>query len=568
MATRIGYAAGMRARAAVMVLACLAGCGDDVGTSDGATDSAGESGTDPSASETGAGSASETGESTGEPGGPPGPGGARVLYLTNTGSQQDPTELFFVDCSGEVCAAPVRVHEPLAPETTIHFNVVPMTSPKRRWLVYDVGGPAGVERWLLRLDGPTMGPPRRVQMPLVPRFERPVFGGPDETVVAFRARHDDDTQSMWLCRIDDEGGCAPSQWSPLLKSNAAGGIEDAAVSPDGAWLAYVGDPEGDGIDEMLLARTGPDDAGTFAQASGPTEDGFAWSPEFAGTSAALYYAAVDLDSSTEQLFAVDLTSETPGAPVAVAPAPGATRFAFNADRSAYLRNVGDDLELVALAGTDAAPPVRLNAPEQVVGRFSRFVNHDQGVIFYVHKPDDPDRVELFLVDMAGPVPSSPVRIGEPLPMGVGIADYPVFGDHERAFYIVHDETKDIMTQWAASTPGGAAVELTASLPPTDEISAFPAIAEGHDRIAFTTDSAGFYVDLAGSMTPVLLGESVRLADGGDFSADGERLFYTRGTANGEVFMVDVSPSPGEPVLLSDPAHENGQIELIVLPPGE
>jgi hypothetical protein len=58
----------------------------------------------------------------------------------------------------------------------------------------------------------------------------------------------------------------------------------------------------------------------------------------------------------------------------------------------YLRNVGwADLEVVALTGTAAAPPVRLNTPEQAAGRYSSWVNNDQGVIFYVAK--------LFLVDI-------------------------------------------------------------------------------------------------------------------------------------------------------------------------
>ena len=330
---------------------------------------------------------------------------------------------------------------------------------------------------------------------------------------------------------------------------------------------YTGDPEGDGVDDMLLARTGPADAGAFVQVSALPDSGFAWNPQFAPLSAAFYYTATDHDLSTEDLFAVDLTSAPPGAPVLVAPAPEATRFAFNADRSAYLRNNGVDLELIRLAGTVAAPPVRLNGPEQVAGRFSRFVNDDRGVIFYVHKPDDPGRCELFLVDITSAMQAAAARIGAPLAMNVGIDDYPVFGDSERAFYIVHDETNDVMTQWAASTPGGAAVELTAMLPPAEDISGFPAIAEGHDRVAFATDSASYYFDLVGATTAVSLGESVRLAGGGDFSADGERLFYTRGVSDGDVFMVDVSPSPGEPVRVSDPGHANGLIELLVLRPG-
>lgn len=563
----------MRWRASVMVLACVAGCGDDVSMSGEVTGA--ESSSSPSVPTSGDGSASETaagsegattgpGTSTGEPGGPPAPGGARVLYLTNTYYQQGPSELFFVDCSGEVPAPPVRINEPLAPDTTIFFNVTPALSPRRRWLSYVVGGAGSSELWFLRLDGPTMGPPRRVQLPPMRRFERPVFSGPDEQMVAFRVQPDETSEAMWLCHLEDDGGCAPTQWSPLLADNGIPGGSHVAISPDGRWLAYTGDPEGDGIDDMLLARTEPGDAGSFVQVSAQLPDGFTWDPEFSAVSPTFYYTARDPEGVEEEL-AVDLTSDPPGAPVVVAPTPNATRFLFNADRSAYLRNAGSDLELVTLAGT-VGTPVRLNAPEQAAGRYSTFVRQDQGVMFYVRKPDDPEENELFLVDISGPVPSAPLRLGEPLPPGVEIEDYPVFGDDERQFFTVIDDAQGVETLWAAGTQDGAVVELTASLPPVEDISDFFAIAEGHGRVAFTADGTGYHFDLAGAMTPVAFGAASAFSHGGDFSADAQRLYYSHGVTNGKAFLVDVGPSPGEPVQISDPAH-GGLIQLIVVPPG-
>ncbi len=101
----------------------------------------------------------------------------------------------------------------------------------------------------------------------------------------------------------------------------------------------------------------------------------------------------------------------------------------------------------------------------------------------------------------------------------------------------------------------------------EDLSDFFAIAEGHGRVAFTADETGYHFDLAGAMTPVAFGAALSFSHSGDFSADGQRLYYSysHGTTNGKAFLVDVGPSPGEPVQISDPAH-GWLIELIVVPP--
>lgn len=54
--------------------------------------------------------------------------------------------------------------------------------------------------------------------------------------------------------------------------------------------------------------------------------------------------------------------------------------------------------------------------------------------------------------------------------------------------------------------------------------------------------------------------------GTDFSADGARLYFTRTDDDpNTAFMMDVSPSLGEPIAISAPTHDVGY--LIVLPVG-
>ncbi len=558
------------------MLACSS-CGDDVAVTsdtDPSTTGGAQPSTDALPTTSGMG-AEDTGSqdtsTTGDPDDPPGSGAARVLYLTRGSGPDAPGNLFVVDCSGPTPGPPVQVNEPLAPGTAIGFSTVPLMSPSRRWLAYIVYGAEGAAMWFVRLDGPTLGVPRRVELPLRQQFQLPMFSH-DERVVAFGAGKDE----LYVCTLAEDGSCAPTLVSPPLAEGGSVWAANAAVSSDGGMIAYPADLDGDGKkNNMFLVRTGPDDAGTIVQVSDVPDDVEALDGSFTPEGDVLYFQIRSTELGGRELYAVDLTIDPPSPPVLLSPPlddPSFSRSSFRLrdDATAALMRTDAGLMMLELDGLSPGSQVLLSDPLQGATSTSLWIGDGQSVIYLAPKPDEQDAYELWRADVGGP-PQPPVRIGAPLAPGDRVDDFPFGGDGTRYFYTIENSQTHDDTLWMLGVDSGAqALEVSAPMPPAMYLSAASVeIAEGHGRVTYASQLAvseharRYVVELAGSSGPVMLDRDGGSGVGDDFSADGKHLFFTG--SDHRVYQVDVVPSVGASAAISGEGHE--VTFLIVLPPG-
>ncbi len=532
---------GMDRRALGVVLLAVVGCHEPSGSTTGA----------PTDGDADAGAMDDAG--------PPGPGAARVLYYSSVPGEAL-SEWFAVDCGAATPGPPVRVHA-LQPGTSIVHAQVPVVSRSRRWLGFTVRGPdVEDEQWFVRIDGPKLGAPARVNLPPQAGFTRPVFA-PDEQQVAFGAVDAAMREALYLCPLADDGGCAAIEWSPPLAPSGTIDSSEVVFSIDGSKLAYQGDPDGDGTFSMFLARTGSGDQGKFAEVVAPTAGPGATYARFAPHGRTLY--VVSAGDMNEQVMALDLTVDPPGSPVVVLAQQAGDHSSFREDAAALLIHRGGDLFAVMLDGTNAGPQLQLDAADHVVRTsYSRFVR-DQPRVYYVAASEGADTEDLYLVDV-GPQPPQPVRLNVPVDIGDGVDEVVLSADGSRLFFTVRAGEKNHHTLWMAPiAPVGPAVELSAPMAPSQYLPLDLAISGDLARVAYETQPVWpgpgdrYLVELTGPSAPMVLPRPSGLpwAYNDTFSPDGRRLFFaTDANRGGPAYLVDVVPTIGAAVQISDNAH--------------
>lgn len=528
-------------------------------------------------------SADDASDDTGTP---PGDGAARVIYFSTHQSDKRAQELYLVDCSGLAPGPVTRLHGPLAPGATVDYS--PVLSPMRRWLSYTVSTPmVGRELWFLRLDGPEIGAPVRARLPPQTDFLAPVYSK-DEQLVAILPSDDGAQEALYLCRLADDGDCAAMLWSPPLAPGEIVRTSFVSFSVDNRKLAYTGDLAGDGFQQIFLAHTEPGDAGKFVQLSdAPMGAGGGY---FTAGGDTLYFSARNPDPMVggTEVFAVDLTVDPPGQPVLVSPpliGLEEIRYRFRDDRSAMLMWSSSsssaeygDLALVELYGTVGGPPLPLHsAPGRVRLEEMAWAPGGRFVVYLAEKLDEPGEDDLYAVDVSGPVPLPPVRLNAPLGAGEVVAGT-LFGlDASRLFYraSVGKLGHDADLWMAGVEPFAPAVKLNAPNPRSGYLPLSPAIASDLSRIVYFSQEGGkpladlFLVELAGPAPPVKLEMPVQgpIDYGFQLSADGRRLFFSIDEGDrSRMYQLDVTPSPGPAIPISDEAHNVEQI--YVLPAGD
>lgn len=401
------------------------------------------------------------------------------------------------------------------------------------------------ELWVVDLTGPQPAPPQRVNGAMIALDDVGAFSwSPDGRFITYQA--DGDADAVIDQYVVDVSGAVPGpamRVSGAMVNGGDVGVDDFGWSPDSNRLFYVADQE---IDNVFYIYVSTLTAGAFPVATRVNQDLPAASDvdpagaAFTGDSARILYTA-DATVGVEELWMVDLSGATPGAPVSLA---------------APIQAAGD----VVPAQTDVSPD----------GVWVSFVA---------------DRVteganELWLVDVSGPTPSAPVRISDALVSGRGVLFASWSPDSTRLLYLADrdiDEVDELFMVGVGGVAPVTPVKVNPSLPANrlvvnNDSNGFLWSPDG-SRVAYRADPNvdGDYelfvapVDETGPGPAVLVSvpNPVDLVSNMFFSPDSQRIAWrgpTTVVGRVELYMADISgPVPGPPVPLAIPSIAAGAV---------
>ncbi|WAS97307.1 hypothetical protein [Nannocystis punicea] len=577
------------------ILAAAAGCpGDTANTSeepstDASTEPTASTTEEPGTSPTTGAESSTTGETpttgeapttTGTTGEDPGDGAgaARVIYADDN---EVGVDMYFVDCTGPEPGPAVLIDHNLP--AGWHLPFPGRLSPSQRWMLLVAAHPRlGEEVWLVDMSGPLPGDPVRVELAGEPGFQ--VLGtwwSGDESRLALRRTSDDGVGAqIYLCDVGADGTCVPEAWN--LPLAPGGGIDGRgfAWSPDDSRVVYSGDPDGDEVGQLFLAGAAPGDAGEAIALTSevPADEAFVHEAWFSPDGATLYYRyGADLTSITGTR-AIDMTSDPPGQPVEL------QNGQYREDMTGGLNWTGadglGDLSFFTIDGPTAGPLVPLHdVPGRVSSKDDGFSPDGRFAVYYAETA--PDALELFAVDLGGPVPSAPVKLASPTAEGQlhGV----IFGPDPALLLYLSQATADGGDDlWMVRLDQPPApVRVNPPLPQGGTIPGFFGFDDDGSKLLYVGPNEAtppwhlWLVDLAAPGAPIEVGAP--LQDGQKFgagtrafSADGQRAFYTVQEVYEEGFLnpgfqVDLA-APGVVLQVTDPAHQPR--DLRVLPPSD
>lgn len=285
------------------------------------------------------------------------PSSTAILYSVETGRPQVTDDaLYFVDLSGELPSAPLRVD-----------------------------GPAD--------DGFIHGPTRLAEDGHALVYW---FGGDDHGELAFLRFADGVPQPPALIDTQDAGmvDASPPEWSP-----------------DSRWVLFAAYDEGTGITAYYLAEADGDEPGTpipVAPGSAAAWAMFTEDPQW------LYFSA-SLDTDAYDLYRVDVSGAEPGLPQQVnAPIAPDGRISYDVvlshDQRTLLYSVEEggasayELWRVDVSGAEPGVASRISAPvaPDLFGGFAKFSSDDSVLAYHVGPAFPGSEHQEVLVDLAAP----------------------------------------------------------------------------------------------------------------------------------------------------------------------
>jgi hypothetical protein len=578
------------------ILACVAACpgdtpattdvpatdagtdatGSTVDTSGSTTDATPTTGTTEPTSTTGEDPTTTAGTETGETTGGDSSGAARVVYMTRM-TDEERGELYFVDCTGPTPGPAVRINHDLDPDWSV---VGYRFSPSKRWLSYTPWHPRFHEQtWIVDLSGPEPGAPAQLVLPpnlspssIVPHFSH------DETRVATIAGGS--AAQLYLCSLGPAGECVMEAWGVPLVGAGKHDYQQLLFSPDDARLAYSGDPDDDGSENVYLAGTAPGDAGVAVELDDPMypDDAEVTDLAFSPDGKFLYYRFHSTLADTSDARAVDISVDPPALPTAIP----FGRYRSDMRGGADWKGMGDlgDLWFFPIDGTVAGEPVSVH---DVPGRVSpddwEWSSDGRWLLYLADAEGAPGEWELFAVDTDGPMPSTPIKIAGPVAAGGGFDNVGFGPDPTLVSYFLRGDGEAARDLYIMRLhPPGEPVMLSAPLPTNGDLPGLRDFSPSGARVLYSgaQESAAaiemFMVETAAPGAPIKisapLGEATKVAQWGDFSTDEQRAFYRAQHADQEGYywhlhQVDLA-APGLAVQVTDPSH-HVQISHVIPP---
>jgi Tol biopolymer transport system component len=307
------------------------------------------------------------------------------------------------------------------------------------------------------------------------------------------------------------------------------------------WVAWVGDTRVDGSNDVVVAGL----------------------PALAATAPVVINPIIAGGSASTSVFLTQFS-------------PDGTKIAF---RGNFRVNALNELFLVDLSGNSAGTAEVVNPPPVALGGVVDFVwSPDSTRILYSADQDVDELIELYLVDVSGPSPWTPVKISGLMITNGDISprDFNFSPDGSKVVFLadaITDARNELFYVDVGGAVPGAPIRLNNPLPASANIQPLWDWTPDGQRIIYAGDQDQlnineiFIVDLSGA-TPtapvqvnaqMVANAAVGLAETDvTISADGTRVAYVADQdVNGveEVYVVDISgPVPGAAVKVSGPAQ--------------
>lgn len=344
--------------------------------------------------------------------------------------------------------------------------------------------------FVVDISGPTPGAPVQVS-PLAPGTgDAPTSASftqfsPDNTKIAFRGDFQNDgVQELFMV---DLSGPSPATAVRVSGPMVAGGaLGSFGWSPDSRWLTYQADQDVDAILDQYVVDVGTFPAGAPMKISGAMVNGgdvgiddFGFSPD----STRAYYLADQEVDNVFYLYVVDLSSGSPSAPMRVnlpldpaAADVSEDGIAFTAD-SEHIIYVADqtvtdvdEIFIVDVGGPAPGTPVRLNGPLVAGGDVLATrvqLSPDRNWLVYIADQDTDTVNELYAVDLRGAAPAAPVKLNPPLVNAGDVATISWSPDSSRLMYLADADT-DVSLEVYMVGVGGftptTAIKVNAPIP--------------------------------------------------------------------------------------------------------
>lgn len=290
-------------------------------------------------------------------------------------------------------------------------------------------------------------------------------------------------------------------------------------------------------------------------------------------------------SDGDELHARDISVDPPGPLVEIHPLLPDVRRRWSDDEKDLLLHVpGDslwgDLFHLTVDGTDAGPmvPIEAGGPSHVYSKSLQWTSGRR--VLFLGDQDTPMANQLYLADVAQP-DAAPVKLSGPLDPGGELEDFHMRGDPEHVTYYgnIGADTPYNLYRARIDPPGevhqinGPQAEGTFLL-----TGAFDSSADGSRIVYAGSDTPGrvdlFLVDINGEVPAAPINVTSSLPPGldvsllGYLSPDASQVFFRARIPDeqrGPLYMVQLSPEIGEPVLLTDEGEWTNNFEVLAAP---
>jgi Tol biopolymer transport system component len=299
---------------------------------------------------------------------------------------------------------------------------------------------------------------------------------------------------------------------------------------------------------------------------------------------------------TQEVYLVDASGPTPATPVAVSTnATGANGLVsgsvvFSPDyrwlayRADYDQDSFFELYVVNVSGATPGPQVKVNGPLLGTGTTGgdvldfEFSPNGQWLAYRADQDVDVED-ELFLVDLSGTTPGTPVQVNAPLVTnGDVLTGYRFSPDSTKLAYVADQDT-DAVNELFIATVSATPTRVRIPMPATGDVSTTPAPLWTLDsaniiyRADATTDDVielNISTTTGTPVTSVLSGTMQPSGDLGASSTDiglsplGDRLYFVADRdieGLDQVYVVRLGTTPSAPVLVS-PATTNANLDVL------
>lgn len=420
-------------------------------------------------------------------------------------------QVYVTDVSGTSPGAPVQV----STNTTGANGAIlgtPEFSPDYRWLVYraDFDTDAVTELYAVDVSGATPGAQVKLNSTLPTSADVIEFKwSPDGEWLGYRADQDtNDTDELYLVNMSGATPAAPVKVNGALVS---GGdvYGNWAFSPDGSQIAYVADQDTDIWYELYLADVSAAPTATKIVTVGGTSfdvetssGNLLWSPDSAKvyvlgdltTDAVYELYEVNVSTAAMQKVSGTMVTSADVSTSGFSLSPNGKRLAYESDQEF---NDSTSVYVVDVSGATPSTPVRVSHPptNTALDVFEAVWSPDSQRILFRGDMEFDLINELYVVDATSTNPS-PLKLNATLPASADVeSNYQWTPDGRAVIFRADADVNDTIELWRVriSSAGNPERLNQAGFASTSDVASFTISPDGTD-IAFVADPVAGDVD--------------------------------------------------------------------------